>query len=146
MSLNEELIEDPLKALDKIADYLARRDHSEKELITKLSRKYSASAIANAVDQAKQNHWLTDPEELAQRVAESLHRKNKGHLYICSYLSEKGLPQINRSAEKELEKAQEFIQNRLQTLELDCEQKQKATGWLQSRGFDSETISQVIYF
>ncbi len=67
-------------------DYLARRDHSEKELRTKLQRcDFSQEEIEKALDFAKNNNWLPKSEELSEKVAQQLHQKKKRyglHQYV----------------------------------------------------------------
>jgi hypothetical protein len=47
-----------------MTEYLSRRDHSEKELRTKLSKFYSAEEIQIAIEYGKSRKWIPDtPEE-----------------------------------------------------------------------------------
>jgi regulatory protein len=128
-------------AIDKTMDYVARRDHSEKELRQKLSLRFSSEEIDKAIEFAKQKKWLasTDDELLvfSLKVAEALHRKKKGINYINNYLKKKGLPPIKKDSERELEKARSLLG--LKKLQL-----QKAQRFLSSRGFDFETIHKSL--
>lgn len=109
-----------------------------------------AEAIDNAIDFARAHSWLGEAEDLAERMAQSLHRKNKGIHYINNYLQEKGLPQIPNDSDLELEKALALVKNKYSGLSrLPLEERRKEQGrvarFLASRGFDSETVRKVIY-
>lgn len=135
----------------KVMDLLARRDHSEKELRKKLRERFpddedTLNAIENAIQFAKDNNWLGDPQDLAHRMADMLHRKNKGIQYINNYLRDKGLPSVAADREAELEKALEIVKGKYDLEhKLTREEKAKVGRFLMSRGFDSETVRKVIY-
>lgn len=139
-------------AKKKVMDFLARRNHSEKELRKKLSEKFSKNelfttdVIDEAIAYAKENNWLGDPEELAVQTADMLHRKNKGIHYINNYLREKGLPAVETDREFEIEKALLLVKNKFdEDYEFSRDEKAKVGRLLTSRGFDSETVRKVIY-
>lgn len=146
---------DPTKtrqaAKRKVMDLLARRDHSEKELRKKLREKFSedvdaGEVIDEAIDFAKNNNWLGDPVDLAHRMADMLHRRNKGIHYINNYLKEKGLPVVDVDRHLELEKALAIVKNKYEEdHDFSREEKAKVGRLLASRGFDSETVRKVIY-
>lgn len=135
----------PMSAYDKIIYYLSRRDHSEKELVQKMRRKYSVEEIQQALAKAKAKNWITPPDRLSQKMAESLHRKLKGHMLILKTLKEKGLPPIVRDLQLEVEKAADYLQKYLRIkakrVTADIQKLQRA---LLQRGFDSETIRKVM--
>jgi regulatory protein len=126
-------------------DYLAMRDHSEKELRQKLSKNYTPEEIAHAIEYVSENGWMMNPVELAQKVSEMLHNKKKGYLYICQYLREKGLPQVNKVEELEIEKGLAIIAAKLE-LEppFAWETKPKVQRLLVNRGFDPSTIRNIL--
>jgi regulatory protein len=140
-----------LAAKKKAMDLLARRDHSEKELRKKLRDKFSDeedrdSAIDEAIDFAKDNNWIGDPAVLAGRLADMLHRRNKGIHYINNYLKEKGLPSVSADRDLELEKALAIVKNKYDDdHDFTREEKARVGRLLASRGFDSETVRKVIY-
>lgn len=146
---------DPVKirqaAKRKVMDIVARRDHSEKELRQKLRDKFSEEddsqdIIDEAIEFAKDNRWLGDPVDLAHRLAEMLHRRNKGIYYINKYLKEKGLPAVDVDRQIELEKALAIVKNKFEeNHKFSREDKAKVGRLLASRGFDSETVRKVIY-
>jgi len=140
-------------ARNKMMDYIARRDHSEKELRQKLRKNYTAEEIEIAITYGKEQSWIPNSEisiqALAEKTAEALHRKKKGILFINSYLKEKGLPEVEAHDELELEKAQELVKNKyLPSEPLDWQKKQKLMAkmsrFLMSRGFATPTIKTVI--
>lgn len=145
----------PLKtkqaAKRKVMDLLARRDHSEKELRKKLREKFSdeddgLDAVEEAIAYAKENNWLGDPSALAYRMADMLHRRNKGIHYINQYLKEKGLPSVETDRALELEKALAIVKNKYdEDYDFTREDKARVGRLLASRGFDSETVRKVIY-
>ncbi|MEZ4872900.1 MAG: regulatory protein RecX [Bdellovibrionales bacterium] len=140
----KEKSDDVLKCTDKIVDYLARRDHSVKELKTKLSRRFTRSAIDQALEIAEERSWLKTPEELSARVAETLHLRGKGFRYIQNYLREKGLPPIDRDDDREKQKAESALIAKYGDFEaLSYDEKQKAYRFLASRGYDLEIIKSV---
>lgn len=146
---------DPLKtrqaAKRKVMDIIARRDHSEKELRKKLKDKFgdeddADSVIEEAIDFAKDNNWLGDPTALAHRLADMLHRRNKGIYYINNYLKEKGLPAVEADRHLELEKALSIVKNKYdEDHKFSREEKARVGRLLAARGFDSETVRKVIY-
>lgn len=130
-------------------DMIARRDHSEQELRTKLHAKFAdveggLEAIEESIAFAKSKNWLEDPSELSNRLADSLHQRNKGIEYINNYLQEKGLPGIEMDSALELEKALAVIENKFdKDFKFSQEDKARVGRLLASRGFDSETVRKV---
>lgn len=131
------------------------RDHSEKELRTKLREYFRRNiqyrkrlakkqnraftedtdeanqqeiteAIEAAIEFAKTNNWLGDAGQLSEKMASMLHRKNKGIGYINNYLKEKGLPAVSADRDLELEKALTLVKNKFSDFsELPFEEKRK---------------------
>ncbi|WP_291515405.1 regulatory protein RecX [Bdellovibrio sp. ArHS] len=140
-----------LAAKKKVMDLIARRDHSEKELRTKLREKFSdedslGEIIDEAIDFAKDQNWIGDPADLAGRLADMLHRRNKGIHYINNYLREKGLPSVPTDRDLELEKALAIVKNKYdEDFQFSREEKARVGRFLAARGFDSETVRKVIY-
>ena len=124
-------------AINTLADYLARRDHSEKELREKLQRlSFTMDEIESAMNAAKRQNWLLPPEELSQKVAQQLRQKKKGTLYIQNYLRQKGLPSVICDEGEELARALEIVDS--------ISNRDKAARMLHNRGFTSSIIAQVI--
>ena len=133
----------PRSARNTMMDLLARRDHSEKELRNKLKiREFSDQEITRAIEFAREKSWLpnneSQNEQFSLRMAQGLHRKNKGILYINDYLKKKGLPHIKKDSELELDKALSVLENK------KLKEKMKIGRFLMSRGFDSETVRQAL--
>ena len=131
----------------KVMDFLARRDHSPKELIKKLKeREYPDEEIQAALAWAKEGRWLSDDKVLSEKFGAGLHRKKKGIRYINHALAEKGLPPIQSDPELELEKALKLVKNKIKPEEvLTKEKKEKIGRFLISRGFDSAIVRKVVY-
>lgn len=139
---------------NKIMEYIARRDHSEKELKTKLRRlkgyqdkkkaRYSAVEIEQGIEWAKLNKWLKPSEQLAESVARALHNKSKGIRYINAYLTQKGLPRQSMDEDQELKKATQLIRKRIVNKLVDSNLKLKLTRFLISRGFPQNIISKAL--
>lgn len=136
----------PKKAKEKLMDYLARRDHSELELRTKIQNtgKYSPQEIEAGIAWIKEQNWLPDPVDLAERTARQLHEKPKGYLYIYNYLKRKGLPPVDRDPGLEMDKARQFAQSRYGD-QISGDNMEKLIRQLRSRGFEEETLRKVYY-
>jgi regulatory protein len=153
----------------RLMDLLAAREHSEAELRAKLGRYLQSLSLASkepfsteestatiqaaieaALRRAYDRHWLGDPAELSAKVAERLHRKNKGIEFINTYLETKGLPPILQENELELEKAQSLVKNKYSDFANMSEEERpkiqsRAARFLAARGFDAEIVRKVIY-
>ncbi|MGZ5280028.1 MAG: regulatory protein RecX [Pseudobdellovibrionaceae bacterium] len=133
----------------QMMDYLAHRNHTEKELRTKLGDKFPQEEIKKAIQFGKDKGWIASSKEdlqaLSEEVAAVLKRKGKGPLYINQYLEEKGLVPISMDPAEELEKARELVENKYSDLnKMDRNEKAKVGRFLMSRGFDLETVRKVI--
>ena len=127
----------------RIMGFLARRDHSEKELVEKLKSHYPLDDIERAIAEMKDRGWILPPRELSQKVCESLNRKNKSHLFIRHFLKKKGLPTIPKDEDMELQKARAVLTRHL--WKRDGTKKGQAVSLLRNRGFDTETIGKVLH-
>lgn len=137
-------------ASTKMMDYLARRDHSEKELRKKLKTRFTPEEIDKAIEYGKANGWIPDTPEglqnLAEKTAAALRRRGKGTMYINQYLKEKGLPPVKPDVVEELEKARELVKNKFSNVsEMDRKEKAKVGRFLMSRGFNLDIVRKVIY-
>lgn len=139
---------------NKIMEYIARRDHSEKELKAKLRRlkdfqdrknaRYSTEEIDQGIEWARVNKWLKPSEQLAESVALTLHKKKKGIRYINAYLAQKGLPSQAMDEAQEIEKAIKLIRRKIINKNMDSNLKLKLTRFLISRGFPQSVISKAL--
>lgn len=142
----DDVTKERFKALNKLADYLARRDHSELELKQKLAKFFPSDVISWALTEASEQGWLTDPKELAERVAASLQRKKKGAKYIQRYLQEKGLPAADTDPERDRENAELLVEQKYGKMsELSYAEKQKVFNFLYRRGFEEATIRDIVF-
>ena len=134
------------KALDRIAYFLAKRDHSKQELQQKLFGKFSEEAIQKAIDEAEEKNWILPPDEMSIKVTETLNLKRKGHLYIQNYLKKLGLPTTEMDDEREREKCLSLLESRYPNWQdLGYEEKQKPARFLQSRGFTLGIVKDVLF-
>ena len=142
--MSEEQIEFK-KALKKMADCLSRRPHSEKELKLKLSKIFSLNVIEQALEKAKQNNWLETEEELSEKIADDLHKKNKSWSYIEGCLHKKGLPIPPYKREKELTKAKNLLIKKQAVLtNLSNEEKMRLKQFLTYRGFERGVVVALL--
>jgi regulatory protein len=136
-------------AQKKMMDYLALRDHTEKELREKLNSLYSLEEIDQAILVAKQNRWIAASAESEHKVsvetAKALGKKGRGIGFINQYLEKKGLPEIVLDSASELEKAKSLVENKYSDLsKMDQRQRAKAGRFLLSRGFEMDVVQQII--
>lgn len=134
--------------------YLAKRDHSEKELKMKLRRlkdfedqkkpRYTSDEIDAGITWAIDNKWLKPKEQLSESVAHSLHKKNKGIRYINGYLYKKGLSPQSVDEDQELEKAINLLRKKILNKTVDSNLKLKLSRFLISRGFGSATVAKAL--
>lgn len=140
----KELSSNTLDAFNKLTDYLARRDHSDQELKTKLKRRFTSEAIESALEMAKENNWLKDPSDLAEMVARQLSQKGKGPLYINGYLRKKGLPPVSFDDEEVLKSCQETLEQKYPDWQtMSFEEKQKPIRFLLQRGFPERFVFEI---
>ena len=119
--------------------YLARRDHSERELRQKLAQYHSPDEVDFALNWSHEHDLLLRPPELSEKFRNYLDRRNKSHLYTLGYLRSKGLPQVEKNPEMEFQKAKTMVQKK------SYPSREKAAASLARQGFDSETIRKVLY-
>jgi len=63
---------DWMRGYRSLTRFIANRDHSEKELKTKLSQRYEPSLVQDLIQYARTNGWMPDPEEMAARAIEKM--------------------------------------------------------------------------
>ena len=132
-------------ALEKMADLLARKEHSEQELRRKLSLQFEPDEVEDAIQLAKDKKFLLPPEELAGRVADRLSRKGKGAGFINQHLEAKGLPPVATDLSEEVRKGLELVATKLAKQgPFDYEEQRKIERLLAARGFAEETVEAVI--
>lgn len=139
------------EAKRKLMDLVAGRDHTEKELRTKLAKYTDEETAEETIQWAQKQNWLASSEKLKQDWAEKLSRKGKGVKQINQKLEVLGLETIKASAEDELEKARrlalakwsaEDFKNTDQTEAQKL--KVKIMRYLAARGFEASIINQIL--
>jgi regulatory protein len=125
---------------------LARREHSRLELGRKLSpRAESPEALQSLLDSLEQKKQLSDERFAAER-ARVLSRKY-GAARVRQDLKAKGVDRetIERiSSEGELERASGILNRKYREPAATREERAKRMRFLQSRGFSSEIIHQLL--
>lgn len=133
------------RAIKKLADYLSLRSHSEQELRVKLSKHFSEDIVEEALETAKEKHWLEVEEELSKKLLLSLNQKNKSWSYIKSYFSKKGLPLPDYDREGEIDKAKKLLIQKFGDLQsLSFEKKIKCKQFLSYRGFEESLLEDIL--
>ncbi len=132
-------------------DLLARREHSEKELHRKLSRKgFASDLISQAIQQlAKEN--LQSNRRFAENYIQSRREKGFGPLHIQQELLERG---INKEEIAELlqtddnawlEALRKIYQKRFKhKMPVDYKERAHCMRFLLGRGFTSEQIEMIL--
>ncbi len=142
-------------ALASAVRFLARRDHSRRELVTKLRRKgHASAAIDYALARCSQLGYLDD-DRTARSTAAHLADSGYGPLRIRQVLQQKGIGEqgiaavMVRHADEtaQLQSARRMLQKKQARLERetdDRKRRQWAYRFLGGRGFSSSVIRQVI--
>ena len=132
--------------LEKIKTYLSYRVHSEYELKRKLTKNFDKQEIEKAIQVAKQNKWIPEPEELACQLADELHRKKKGWLFIQAALKKKQLPPTHKQEEQEEEKCQWWLEKKFGKMQnLSQKEINKIYHFLSYRGFEERIIKKIVH-
>lgn len=135
----------------KIMDLLARRDHSKKELTTKLKRRTDPETLEQALIWAADQNWLPSEEKIQEQVIRSLELKNKGQIAINLKLKQMGLKPTKLDSDVELKiainalkfKFESDLFNDLQYKEI-LKQRGKVLRFLAGKGFTSETCQKAL--
>lgn len=135
-------------AIHRMMDYIAMRDHSQKELITKLKRFHTTEEIQKAITYGIDQGWIPqNPDQLqslSNKVGSTLQRKGKGPVYINQYLAKKGLPPITVNADESLEIAYKLLEKKFKNVEKPINFRNKASLFLKSKGFTLHTIRAAV--
>lgn len=139
------------RAFQSALDLLSRRDHSKKELLQKLSVKYTKAQAEEAVEQA-QAAGLLDETRFAENYAQELYtRKGFGLRRIQMELTRKGIPR--EIAENALETLDKDDENRIivllrekyrDALTGDEKAKRRAVNALLRRGYSYSDIRSAV--
>ena len=139
------------RAFQSALDLLSRRDHSKKELLQKLSVKYTKAQAEAAIEQA-QAAGLLDEARFAENYARELYaRKGFGLRRIQMELARKGIPR--EIAENALETLDKDDENRIivllrekyrDALTGDEKAKRRAVNALLRRGYSYSDIRSAV--
>ena len=153
----EELIyeEEFSRAKDYVYRLLARRMYTKKEIQNKLqSQKYSMRVIQNILSLMEEYGYLNDRLFAEEWIELRIQKKPKGRIVLKHELMQKGIEEsiIEKALESKLdesklyEKALELARNRVKAYSKDdvLTAKRKLMNFLIRRGFDFETIRDVI--
>ena len=132
--------------LNKVKTYLTYRAHSEHELKVKLIKNFNKQEVEKAIQIAKKNKWIPEPEELACQLADELHRKKKGWLFIQAALKKKQLPLTQKQEEREEEKCRWWLEKKFGNIQ-NFSQKEinKIYRFLSYRGFEERIIKKIVH-
>lgn len=140
-----------IQAKKKLMDFVARRDHSEKELSQKLSRYCEPEVVQQTITWAYEQNWLSAPEKLQQQLAAQLDRRGKGIHKINQKLNELGLDSVKAHFDEELEKARHLIfskwsANEFRGLSFTDAHKLRAKiiRFLTTRGYEDAVINSIL--
>lgn len=128
---------------------LAMREHSAKELIDKLGRKFPASGLIEqvVVDLCGQN--LQSDERFAEAFIRMRQQQGKGSILIARELQERGIDSslisqlIDASDAVWFNLAQEVHAKRYKEIPMDGHEKARQMRFLYSRGFSNRHIQAV---
>lgn len=140
-----------IEAKKKLMDFVARRDHTEKELRTKLAASTTDEIVEQAITWARQQNWLPTEEKLKTHLAEQLSKRGKGILTINQKLKDLGLEDVKANEDSEYEKAKKLVLAKwavsdFKDLGLKESQKLQAKimRYLIARGYESDTVSKIL--
>ena len=141
----------PAQAKKLLMDLVAQRDHSEKELRTKLSVRCEPEVVEATMAWALEQNWLTKPDALQADLAGQLSRKGKGIKQINEKLERLGLETVKAEPEQELAKARKLALAKWSNEDFEgisLSEKQKLQAkimrFLVARGFESSVINQIL--
>ena len=133
---------------------LSRREHSEKELRTKLRRKSSAQAdtIEQVVEDLKQHNYLSD-QRFTDTFVQSRMQRGDGPLKIRHELESRGIAESTiKQYLNQSDQVWEAILFKVwskkfgEVLPSDYREWARQARFLQSRGFTSDLIRKVVSF
>ena len=161
--LNEEKLEglirqsSLIKIKEKALDLLSRRPHSSRELKTKLIKKgFDPVQIDSVIRELKEKRYLNDFEFAKLLAEEKIGKKKKGLNLVKKALIEKGIDRniideiLSSYANNEILYENALISAGKKIASLDYknltenELKNKVRRFLNSRGYDRDTIEKVI--
>jgi len=137
------------KAYVKALDYLAMRDHSEKELYNKLIKRFDEMTAQSAVERMRGLDYLDDGEFAKKYASELTRKKHASRREVQNKLMQKGISReiidevLPDSGEDETAQIRDLIQKKY-TAKLETEDGRKSLfGTLMRKGFTARDIREV---
>src|SRR3569832_1734110 len=134
---------------ERVLRLLARCDHSRAELVRKLGQAgFVQDDIESLLDEFEKRNWLSD-----QRFAESYFADNRaraGSIKFAYDLRHRGVPisivdqLLSDNQESELERARDVWKKKFGTPPTNAAEKAKHMRFMQSRGFTTGVIREII--
>ncbi len=151
----EKYLVDAKSLKNKILRLLTKRDHSAKEMKTKLKRYYEFSDedFTSALAYVKELGYLPDEAKMAQSLINKWRREGRGKNYVSMKLKTRGIEigtldsVVLKDDENEIASARYFLEKKLRgqdLKELDFKEKQKLMRQMTSRGFSVSVVRDLI--
>ncbi len=131
-------------------DLLARREHSQAELINKLKRRFQESIVIEEVAEQLQAENLQSDQRYAETLVRYYGDSGKGPNYIRRELVRQGVCEVIISEylqdqdEHWLERIEQVSKKKYHLPPVDFQERAKRFRFFQSRGYTSEQIQYVL--
>lgn len=137
--------------MQRACDFLARREHSRKELANKLARRCADEALIEELLDTLSSEGLQSDERFTESFVHHSLNKGQGPNKIIQELRQRGIEQalIDQYLESEsidwMSLAETVrVKKYGESIPGDYQNKAKQSRFLYSRGFSSEQISQLL--
>ncbi len=133
---------------ERALGYLTRREYSRQELYRKLKAYAEEEDLDGLLDEFQQRGWLSDKRYVDQMI--HARRGKYGSLKLAHELRSQGVAEdlVDKAIEEvkmiEQETAHTLWQKKFGSLPVTRDEWAKQARYLQGRGFDSDTIRQVL--
>tara|TARA_Y100000590_G_scaffold83858_2_gene93528 strand:+ start:10337 stop:10795 length:459 start_codon:yes stop_codon:yes gene_type:complete len=132
----------------KILDFLARREHTSKELFSKLERRVESTDLLSDEIKKLKNEGLINHERYTEQYVHSRSKKGYGPLRIEQELKQRGIDEtISQPIMQNIDwnkLSLDVLKKKLNTdTLLDVNQELKMKNFLNYRGFNFEQIKQA---
>lgn len=137
---------DYYKAYTKALDFLAIRDHSEKELRDKLMRKFDEHTAQMAIDKMRELHYICDESFAQKYAAELIEKKGASKREAQQKLWQKGMARetiesaLSVYDDDEAVQIQALIEKKYSTKLAEKNGTKKVFGALLRRGFTARDV------
>tara|TARA_R110002072_G_scaffold50843_3_gene136530 strand:- start:4859 stop:5275 length:417 start_codon:yes stop_codon:yes gene_type:complete len=137
--------------MQRACDFLARREHSRKELANKLARRCSDETLIDDLLDTLSSEGLQSDERFAEsfvhhslnkgqgpnKITQELRQRGVDQLLIEQYLESESIDWASLAEEVRVKKYGDSVPD-------DYQNKAKQSRFLYSRGFSSELINQLL--